>query len=132
MSNGIFSNKPYLIRAFYQWIVDCDLTPYIVIDVSVAGDSIFDLLNYTKKNRLVLDISPKAVLDLQLNNRNVLFAATFNGEVLSLDIPMRAIISIYAKENKQGCDFGVEDSEQDLPPDNNKLIVGKPPELRLV
>lgn len=28
------SNKPYLIRAFYDWIVDNDLTPYILVDAS--------------------------------------------------------------------------------------------------
>jgi len=28
------SNQPYLLRAFYEWIVDNDLTPYIVVDAT--------------------------------------------------------------------------------------------------
>ena len=30
-------NKPYLIRAFYEWIVDNNLTPYLVVNASVQG-----------------------------------------------------------------------------------------------
>ncbi len=26
------SNKPYLIRAMYDWIVDNDLTPYLLVN----------------------------------------------------------------------------------------------------
>jgi len=26
------SNKPYLIRALYEWLVDNDATPYIMVD----------------------------------------------------------------------------------------------------
>ena len=28
------SNQPYLLRAFHEWIVDKDLTPYIVVDAT--------------------------------------------------------------------------------------------------
>ena len=28
----MFSNRPYLVRAFYEWIVDNDCTPYVVVD----------------------------------------------------------------------------------------------------
>ena len=31
------SNKPYIVRAFYDWISDNDLTPYIVVDATVYG-----------------------------------------------------------------------------------------------
>ncbi|MGD8710876.1 MAG: ClpXP protease specificity-enhancing factor, partial [Ectothiorhodospiraceae bacterium] len=26
------SSRPYLIRALYEWIVDNDLTPYLLVD----------------------------------------------------------------------------------------------------
>ena len=28
------SNQPYLLKAFFDWIVDNDLTPYIVVDAT--------------------------------------------------------------------------------------------------
>ena len=29
--------RPYIFRAFYDWILDNELTPYIVVDTSVYG-----------------------------------------------------------------------------------------------
>ena len=31
------SKKPYLIRAFYDWMNDAGLTPYLLVDASVDG-----------------------------------------------------------------------------------------------
>ena len=31
------SSKPYLIRAFYEWIGDNNMTPYVVIKSTVEG-----------------------------------------------------------------------------------------------
>ena len=28
------SNRPYLIRALYEWLVDNDLTPYLLVDAN--------------------------------------------------------------------------------------------------
>ena len=33
-------NQPYLLRAFYEWIVDNNLTPYIVVDAHYAGTQV--------------------------------------------------------------------------------------------
>jgi len=50
------SNRPYLLRAFYDWIVDNDCTPYIVVDahypeVEVPQDFVTD-------GQIVLNIAP--------------------------------------------------------------------------
>ena len=31
------SSRPYLVRAMYQWIVDNDMTPHLLVDVSIEG-----------------------------------------------------------------------------------------------
>ena len=31
------SNRPYLIRAMYDWIVDNELTPYLLVDAEYPG-----------------------------------------------------------------------------------------------
>ena len=34
---GMTSNRPYLLRALYQWITDNELTPHILVDAEVEG-----------------------------------------------------------------------------------------------
>jgi len=109
------SNKPYLIRAFYQWIIDCDLTPYITVNTKIEKIDLPETL--TKRKNIIFDISPEAVKDLQIKNRVVSFTASFSGEVYYLDIPVRVITAIYAKENGEGQAFTIENSTDDLPPD---------------
>ncbi len=31
------SSRPYMLRALYEWIVDNDCTPYILVDANHAG-----------------------------------------------------------------------------------------------
>ena len=31
------SNRPYLVRALYQWIADNGLTPYLLVDAGRTG-----------------------------------------------------------------------------------------------
>jgi len=59
------SNRPYLLRAFYDWIVDNDCTPYIVVDahypeVQVPQDFVTD-------GQIVLNIAPRAVSSFEMN-----------------------------------------------------------------
>ena len=35
--NPMTSNRPYFIRAMYDWIVDNDLTPYILVNAMYPG-----------------------------------------------------------------------------------------------
>ena len=36
-TSGMTSSQPYLIRAIYEWIVDNDLTPYLMVDAKKRG-----------------------------------------------------------------------------------------------
>jgi stringent starvation protein B len=31
------SNRPYLLRALYQWITDNNMTPHILVDAGITG-----------------------------------------------------------------------------------------------
>lgn len=120
------SNKPYLLRAFYQWIVDNGLTPYVVVNTEIEGVALEMLSQYIRDGQIVLNISPFATEDLNLGNRRVSFRASFAGVEYSLDIPVRAIMAIYAKENNVGQMFDVEESEDDLPLDGASKTEKKP------
>ena len=58
------SSRPYLIRAIYDWILDNQLTPYILVNAEHSGVEI--PLEYVTAGRVVLNISPESILRLFL------------------------------------------------------------------
>lgn len=107
-------SRPYLLRAFYEWIVDNDWTPYVVVNAEVTGVSVPQ--DFVENGKIVLNVSPDAVRDLSLSNKYVSFSARFAGVPHEIYIPMRAVGAVYAKENGRGMVF--KDEEDDFfPPD---------------
>lgn len=100
-------SRPYLLRAFYEWIVDNHSTPYIVVAADLPGVDV--PREYVENGRIILNISPHAVRELLLENSHVCFNARFGGTPYDVYIPMRAITAIYAKENGRGMVFKEED-----------------------
>ena len=125
------SNKPYFIRAIYEWICDNNLTPYIVIN---AKDQTVQVpTQYVEDGKIILNISPDAAHALLINNEDIEFMARFSGSAMRVYAPIRAILAIYARENGQGMVFNEEpdDGGNDggqTPPVGKK---GKP-QLRVV
>ena len=125
------SNKPYLIRAFYQWIVDNMCTPYLVVDANVTGVMVPP--QSIVEGKVILNINPEAVAQLDLGNDSISFSARFGGQSHRVWIPVGAVIAIYARENGAGTVFTVEneDSENELDTDNEantvEIAQEKPP-----
>lgn len=109
------SNRPYLIRAFYDWIVDNGMTPYITVDATVEGAVLPQ--SYVRDGQIVLNISPRAVQRLQLGDEEISFSARFAGNALQVSVPPRAVMAIYARENGEGMLFGGEWQRDDGPPE---------------
>lgn len=103
------SSKPYLIRAIYDWLVDNELTPYIVVDVTGDSSQLQVPEEHIDNGRIILNISPKACRGLHLDNDRIIFSARFSGEVKQLFVPPQAVQAIYAKENGRGMVFSDED-----------------------
>ncbi len=109
------SSKPYLIKAHYQWIVDNDCTPYLVVDAYSKGVSVPQ--QYVNKDgQIVLNISPSAVVDLEMDLEAVAFSARFGGVPISIYVPAYAVLGIYAKENGRGMMFDLENPPEPEPP----------------
>lgn len=108
IDNNMTSPKPHLIRAFYEWIVENKLTPYVEVNPCVEGINI--PLEHMKEGRVVLNIAPSAVKDLSLTNQWIDFYARFSGVVTLVQVPIQAVLAIYAHENGQGTAF-YEDEE---------------------
>lgn len=97
------SSRPYLIRALFQWIVDNRCTPHLLIDATRDGVEV--PRQFVKDGQIVLNISPTAVMNLQMQNDCVFFDARFGGVPMQVVLPMPSILGIYARENGQGMMF---------------------------
>jgi stringent starvation protein B len=123
------SNKPYLIRALYDWIVDNNLTPYILVDAEYPGVQVPQ--EHVSGGRIVLNISPKACRGLHIGLDRIVFTARFSGLSVQIFVVPAAVMAIYAKENHRGMEFSIED-EPPPPPIPGEPKKGGKPSLTLV
>ncbi|PJG82691.1 ClpXP protease specificity-enhancing factor [Caviibacterium pharyngocola] len=98
--------RPYLLRAYYDWLVDNDFTPYLVVDATYWGVKV--PVEYVKDGQIVLNLSANATGNLQLTNDFIQFNARFRGVPQEIFIPMGAALAIYARENGDGVMFEPE------------------------
>ena len=116
---GPTSKKPYLLRAMYEWIVDNDLTPHLLVDATAKG--VFVPPSAIKDDRILLNIAPRAVFGLNLGNDLVSLKASFGGAQREVSFSLASVLAIYSREDIQhGIVFGAEDEvEGDLPPEDD-------------
>ncbi len=93
----MISQLPYFIRAIYEWIIDNNMTPYIMIN-AIDDEHLIAPMEYIEDGRLVLSISPSAVRDLEMGNDFIFFSGSFNGAIKHIQIPVDLVLTIYAKE----------------------------------
>jgi len=110
-------SRPYLVRALNDWILDNDMTPYIVVDVDVQGVSVPE--DYVTNGQIILNISPAAVSELLVDLEAISFKARFGGVPMQVYVPIVAIMAIYSKENGQGMVFGAEPGAPEPPNPND-------------
>ncbi len=120
-------SRPYLIRALYEWILDNGMTPYLLVDV--ADERVVVPTQYVENGRIVLNINPSAVQNLQMGNELVELDARFSGQPMHVSVPVMSVIAIYARENGKGMVFTEEGDGGDEPPPEPEE---KRPTLRVV
>ncbi|MCL1051341.1 ClpXP protease specificity-enhancing factor [Shewanella abyssi] len=118
-------NRPYLLRAYYDWLMDNQLTPHVVVDAYVPGTQVPQ--EYVKDGQIVLNITESAVGNLQITNEFIEFSARFGGVPQQVLLPMAAIVAIYARENGAGTVFDLEESYEIDDAEETGLSVVKEP-----
>ena len=104
------SSQPYLIRAIFEWIVDNNLTPYLMVDATKRGTVVpEDYLD--ELGRIILNISPGATSGFLITNDEVTFSARFSGQSMGIVVPVYSVRAIYARENGQGMMFNENDEQ---------------------
>lgn len=107
------SSRPYIVRALYEWILENDCTPYVL--VNAMADHVEVPQQFVKKGEIVLNVSPVAVMDLLLTNEVMQFNGRFGGVPMDVYVPMSAVMGIYARENGQGMIFDMDESNPEPP-----------------
>jgi stringent starvation protein B len=103
----MLSNRSYLLRAFYDWIVDSQCTPYVIVDtenhpVQVPREII-------QKGKVTFNVSPDATRNFKIDYENLSFLTRFSGVTREISAPVDSITAIYALENGRGMIFEAED-----------------------
>ena len=120
------SNRPYLLRALYEWIADNQMTPHILVEAGADGVDVPD--QAIQKGKVILNVDNSAVRELELGNDWLTFKARFSGNEHEVSVPVHAVLAIYAKENGQGMMFAQDD--EFVPPTDPDSDPGTTPAKR--
>ena len=123
------SNRPYLLRALYDWICDNGLTPCLMVNAD--GNSLAALQEFVQDGRIVFNISPNAVRDLSLDNDYISFTGRFSARSMDVYFPVDNVFAIYARENNRGMYFQEEPQGMENSADR-RVEKKKKPHLKIV
>ncbi len=122
--------KPYLIRSIYEWIIDNNLTPHMLVD-ALHSQAVVPQ-QFVNDGKIVLNIRPQAVDALSLGNDDIQFNARFSGKPMLVIVPVAAVLAIYAKETNKGMSFDQEDYPDLDGPQQPEQKPPTKPHLRIV
>lgn len=102
----MISNRPYLIRAIYDWIVDNEWTPHFQVDAHYPSVKVPQ--QYVQEGVIVLNAHPAAVSAMHMDNDGFSFKARFQGIEETIYFPPESVLAVFARENGQGMPFPPE------------------------
>jgi|GEM_PF-2927344 len=124
MENQLIPFQPYLLRAAYDWLVDNGFTPYIEVNTDYPDTRV--PTKYIQNSKIILDIAPRAVNHLKIDNEVVEFDARFGSKIEFVSVPISAIISIYSHESGAGIKlFNPSDQQQERSDKSNEAQENK-------
>lgn len=118
--------RPYLLRAHYEWLLDNDMTPHLVVDVTVPNTLV--PMEFARDGQIVLNVAPRAVGNFEITNDEVRFNARFGGVPRQVYVPMAAIIAIYSRENGAGMMFEPETAYEEQQSAELEVVESNPAE----
>ncbi len=99
-------SRPYIARGLYEWILDNDCTPHLVVDAEAPH--VVVPRQFVQDGQIVLNVLPSAVRDFFMGDTEISFSARFGGVPMQVRVPYAALMAIFAKENAMGMGFGME------------------------
>jgi stringent starvation protein B len=105
------SNRPYLIRAIYDWIIDNGMTPHLMVDAEHPSAVV--PMEFAEDGRIVLNVAPQAVHGFHIGNDLIRFSARFGGRPFAVELAPQAVLGLFARENGQGMLFPEEEPAEE-------------------
>ncbi len=99
-------SRPYLLRAFYDWLLDNGMTPHLLVNAELPLVQVPQ--QFVRDGQIVLNIAPEAVTHFSMEADAISFSARFGGVPFQVYIPMAAVAAIHARENGMGSFFPPE------------------------
>ena len=125
------SSKPYLIRALYDWMVDNSMTPHLLVDASSEKGNV--LCSVAEDGRVILNISPSAIISLSIGDRAIEFRARFSGVERYVSVAIPSVLAIYSQENGSGMTFDLGEGGTNLVSSQKDDMTNKSrPSLRII
>jgi stringent starvation protein B len=90
------------------------MTPNILYDTVTPG--VREPPQVIHNGQVQLNLATRAVANLDLGNEWISFQARFSGVSQAIQIPVQAVLALYAQENGQGMMFPAEGEGGDTPP----------------
>ncbi|MDH2998464.1 ClpXP protease specificity-enhancing factor [Pasteurellaceae bacterium LFhippo2] len=115
--------RPYLYHAYYNWILDNDNTPYLLVNVEYPDVDVPQ--EFVRDGKIILNIAPRSIGQYVVGEEFISFGARFQGVARELYIPFGAMEAIYAQETGDGAMF--QDEEYYFP-ENYLARSGQQPE----
>lgn len=97
------SFQPYFIDAMIRWLDDNNLVPYIVLRTDIPGVKV--PAGYAQNNRLVLNVSRRAVHNYCMTEDVIAFDARFQSHSFRVQLPVNAIVAVQTKDKAVGFSF---------------------------
>lgn len=104
--------RPYLLRALYDWIVDSEEIPYLLVDATTEGVEV--PREHVQDGQIILNVGPNAVRDLHISDEYMMFASRFDGRHFEIVLPMSSVRAIYCKDSGEGMVFPDETLNKDI------------------
>lgn len=95
--------RPYLYHAYYNWLIDNDHTPYLLVNAEYPNVDVPK--EFVREGKIILNISPRSIGQYYVNDESISFSARFQGMLRDIYIPFGAAEAIYSQETSDGVMF---------------------------
>lgn len=120
--DAMTSRRPHLIRAHYDWILENQMTPHLLVNVKRPNVRVPK--DYVEDNgTIVFNVDPIAIKNFAISQHGVSFQAQFSSSnmIAYIHVPIPAVIALYSAENHEGIQFPDADEDIDYEDEDRAL-----------
>ncbi len=97
----------YLFNAYYQWMVDSEYVPYLVVNATAEGVEV-PREHVSPLGQITLNLSPASVVEFSVTDTGVQFLTRFGGVSRKIRVPFSAMYMLMAKGQTHAFDLKEE------------------------